>query len=330
MNTYFFNRVYVKAAATACGPIEAAGPLVGCFDTTFEDVYCDERNYEAAERRLLKEAVDKTMIKATLTNEQIDIAIGGDLMNQLATSHYFMKDYAIPFMGVYGACSTSVLASLSACNYIEHHIADAILAFCSSHNQTAERQFRYPNEYAVQKPPSTTFTATGAGAILFSSELSDIKVTSATLGKIIDFDFTNVNDMGSAMAPAAFDTIKEHFKNTNTSFEDYDLIATGDLSQIGNEVLSAMFKFENKDTLDKLVDCGLILYDRSRQEVFSGGSGAACSILVSIAYFFEQLRLGNMKKIMIVATGALHTPILVQQKQSIPCIAHAIVYERVE
>ncbi len=330
MNTYYFNEVYVKQAATACGPFEAKGPLKDKFDVTYDDVYCGVDTYELAERKLLSEAVNRVCEKARIYPHQLDIAFGGDLINQLGTSNYFMKDFHVSFVGVYGACSTSVLASILACTFVEKNLSKNAIAYTSSHNATAERQFRYPNEYAVQKPPTTTFTATGAGCILFSNDKTKIKCTEATVGKVIDFDFKNPNDMGSAMAPAAYDTIMTHFKNTNTSFKDYDCIATGDLSEIGNKILIDMFKYNKQEPMGKCVDCGMILYDRDKQEVFSGGSGAACSILVTIAHFFEQLELKKMKRVMIVATGALLSPVLVQQKESIPCIAHAIVYERVD
>lgn len=329
MNTMKFEQVYVKAAATACGPIEAQGPLKGSFDVTHDDIYCHEKTYESAERRLVQDAVDCALKKAGMTKEQLELAVGGDLINQLGTSHYFIKDLPVSFLGIYGACSNSTLAGLTAGAMIEHGFAKNALVFTSSHNATAERQFRYPNEYGVQKPPTTTFTATGAGAIVYTQQKGKIQCTQATLGKVIDFDFKNPNDMGSAMAPAAFDTIMTHFKNTQTTFDDYDLIVTGDLSSIGNSILIDMFQFENMDHQGKLVDCGCILYDRQEQEVFAGGSGCACSSLVTIAWLFDRLRKNELHKVMVVATGALLSPILLQQKQAIPCIAHALVYESV-
>lgn len=327
MNTMLFQRVYLKAAATACGPIEAQGPLAGCFDVTHDDIYCGEKSYELAERRLLSDAYDSAMKKAGMSPEQLDLCCGGDLLNQLGTSHYFVRDIPVSFLGLYGACSNSTLSAMVASVFVEYGLAKQALAFTSSHNATAERQFRYPNEYGVQKPPTTTFTATGAGAMIFTHEKQKIQCTQGTLGRVIDFEFTNPNDMGSAMAPAAFDTIKAHFDNTHTSFEDYDLVVTGDLSTIGNEILIDMFKYEGMDPKGKLVDCGCILYDREKQDVFAGGSGCACSSLVTIAYLFDRLRNNHFHKIMVVATGALLTPILIQQKESIPCVVHALVYE---
>lgn len=329
MNTYTFKQVYIKASAAACGPLEAQGPLAGGFDTFYNDLYCGQKNYEAAERRLLQDAIDCTLGKAKMSENQLDLAIGGDLINQLASSHYCMRDYSIPFLGIYGACSNSALAALNASFFIEGNFTKNVMIFTSSHNATAERQFRFPNEYGIQKPPTTTYTATGAGAMILSNEKNKIQITQGTFGKIVDFDFKNANDMGSAMAPAAYDTIAAHFKNTNTGFEDYDLIVTGDLSTIGNQILIDMFRFENEDHKGKLIDCGCILYDRKKQPVFQGGSGCACSALVTIAWIFDKLRKNELHKVMVVATGALLSPVLIQQKQSIPCIAHAVVYESV-
>ncbi len=327
MKTWNFQQVYVQAAATACGPLEAQGPLAGCFDVSFDDVYCEEKTYESAERRLLQEAVESAMRKAKLSQEDLEVAVGGDLINQLGTSHYFMRSMNVPFLGVYGACSNSTLSSLCAAAFVEGGFANLALTFTSSHNATAERQFRFPNEYGVQKPPTTTFTATGAGAMILGRKKDTIRLTQGTMGKVVDFDYKNANDMGSAMAPAAFDTIQAHFQNTGTSFADYDLIATGDLSKIGHEILIDLFCHENKDPLGKLIDCGCILYDQKAQAVFSGGSGCACSSLVTIAWLFEKMRQKKLKRVMVVATGALLSPILIQQKESIPCVAHALVYE---
>ncbi len=322
--------VYVCAYSSVCGPFELAGPLGDEFDRGYEDMYCGRSTYEQAEQQLLDDAISLTLHKANMKSSEVDIGYGGDLMNQLSSSHYVMKNYPFAFVGVYGACSTSVLASIHAAMILQQSTLKKALSFTSSHNATAERQFRYPNEYGVQKPPSTTFTATGAGAILFCKEKKTIRVKSATIGRVVDFDFSNPNDMGSAMAPAAFDTIMRHFEMSQTSFDDYDLIATGDLSQIGLAILKDMFEYQDIDTQGKLIDCGCLLYDINRQEVFSGGSGCACSILVSLAHLFKQLELGQAKRIMIVATGALLSVTMLQQKASIPCIAHAIVYERVD
>ena len=303
------------------------GPLI---DVTFDDIYCGEKTYEMAEKRLLSCAVQSMLDKAKLKAEEIELYIGSDLINQLSTSNYFMKSIAQSFIGVYAACSASTISSALAAMIIESGYASHVCAFASSHNATAERQFRFPNEYGVQKPDTTTFTVTGAGAICFSQEKSKIRLSSATIGKVVDFGFSDANDMGSAMAPAAYDTIMTHFKNTNTSFLDYDLILTGDLSKVGLGVLIDLFHSEGIQTEKRLSDCGLMIYNLNEQPVFSGGSGCACSALGLTASIFPKLEKSHLKKVLVVATGALLSPVMIQQKESIPCISHCVVFERVD
>lgn len=327
MKTLHFQSVFVGGCGTAAGPMEAHGPLKDKIDKLFDDIYCEEKTYEQAERRLMSEACDHALRAQGCKTSDLDLILGGDLLNQLGTSHYFARDLDIPFIGLYGACSNSTLIAANAAMWIDSGHAERVLGLTSSHNATAERQFRYPNEYGVQKPETTTYTVTGAGAMIFQNEKTPVRLTQATLGRILDWQFTNSNDMGSAMAPAAFDTICRHFENTGTSFDDYDLIVTGDLSKIGRSMLIDLFKQKGMDPHDKLIDCGLLIYDREHQEVFAGGSGCACSAVVTIAYLFDLLRTKALHKIMVVATGALLSTVIVQQKESIPCIAHAVVYE---
>lgn len=327
MKTLNFQSVYVGATACTGGPMEKQGPIAEAIDYCFDDIYCQEKTYEQAERRLMSEACDRAFRKQNLKPQDMDLILGGDLLNQLGTSHYFARNLNVPFIGLYGACSNSTLIAANAAMWLDSGRAKKVLGLTSSHNATAERQFRYPNEYGVQKPDTTTFTVTGAGAMVFQSEKTDIRLTQVTLGRIIDWDFSDANDMGSAMAPAAYDTLSRHFENTNTTFDDYDLVVTGDLSVIGRNILYDLFKDKGMDPHDRLIDCGMIIYDREKQPVFSGGSGCACCVVVTIAYLFELLRKKALHKIMIVATGALLSPVMVQQKESIPCIAHAVVYE---
>ena len=327
MMTMHFQSVFVAAAATAGGPLEKQGPLGEKLDVGFDDLYCDEKTYEQAERRLMSEACRIALEKGRCSVDQLDLVLGSDLLNQLATSHYFARDLQVPFIGLYGACSASALIAANAAMWIDSGRADTVLGMTSSHNATAERQFRYPNEYGIQKPPTSTTTVTGAGAMIFQRQPTSIRLTQATLGRIVDWQFTDANDMGSAMAPAALDTICRHFEQTRTGFSDYDLIVTGDLSQVGRTMLIDLFEQKGMDPGGKLVDCGLLIYDPQHQPVFSGGSGCACSMVVTIAYLFDLLRRKALHKIMVVATGALLSPVLLQQKESIPCVAHAVVYE---
>lgn len=328
MTTIHFSQVYVTSRATSVGPLEKQGPLHAYFDVTHEDTYCGCATFEKAERQLVREASDCAMRKAKLHVDAIDIVIGSDLINQLTSSHYFAKDVALPFIGMYGACANASLVIGQAAIWVEHNMARHALAFTSSHVASAERQFRYPNEYGIQKKETTTTTVTGAGAIILGNTPSAIQVSSFSVGRIIDWGHMDANDMGKAMAPAALDTILTNFKDTNRSFADYDFIVTGDLSSIGVAFLGDMLAQEGYPTYDRLLDCGLLIYDVHHQNVFCGGSGCACSMCVLLSKLFAMLENNECQRIMLVATGALLSPVAVQQKESIPCIAHAIVYER--
>lgn len=328
MTTIQFQHVYVTSRATAVGPLEKEGPLGELFDKSYADNYCEEKSFEKAERALVYDACDLALRKGNLKLSDIDILVGGDLINQLTSSHYFARDTNLPFIGMYGACSTSSLVIAQAAIWVENQLAKQALAFTSSHAATAERQFRFPNEYGIQKKPTTTFTVTGAGAVILSRKPSLIKLTAFTPGKIIDWDHTDANDMGLAMTPAAYDTLLTHFKNTNTSFADYDVIATGDLSKLGFSFLMDLLYQDGYDVMNRLHDCGLMIYDINDQEVFCGGSGCACSMCVSLTKLLNGIESGEYQRVMVIATGALLSPVAVQQKESIPCIAHALVYER--
>lgn len=327
MKTVLFNNVYVKARAAIVGPMEKEGPLYTLFDKTYDDLYCGEKSFEKAERTMVYDACDAVCRKANIKKEEIDLIIGGDLINQLTSSHYFARDINSSFIGLYGACSTSSLAIGQGAFWLEHAFKNNILCFTSSHNATAERQFRYPNEYGVQKKESTTYTVTGAGACILTKEKTAIKVKAFTIGKIIDWNHKDANDMGKAMAPAAFETICEHIKNRNLKVEDYDAIVTGDLSKVGFAFLCDLL-LEKKMPLDnRFNDCGLMIYHLNKQNVFAGGSGCACSMCVSMSTLLDKVEKGIYKRLLVIATGALLSPVACQQKESIPCIAHAIEYE---
>lgn len=330
MRTIQFHHVYVQSRAAVAGPLEKEGPLGERFDKTYADAYCGEKSFEKAERMLLRDAVDIALRKGKLTVADIDMAVGGDLLNQLMSSHYFAKDLPMPFWGMYAACATSSLVIGEAAMLVEQEAAAQALAFTSSHVATAERQFRFPNEYGIQKKETTTSTVTGAGAIVLGRKKSAIQVTAFTPGRIIDWDHTDANDMGIAMAPAAMDTIKQHFKDLHRGFDDYDMIVTGDLSKLGLSFLEDLFSQEDVDTRQRLHDCGLMIYDIEKQDIFCGGSGCACSMCVSMSELLQRLEDGVCQRILVLATGALLSPVAIQQKGTIPCIAHAIVYERRE
>jgi stage V sporulation protein AD len=328
-NSIRFSNVYVLETSTIAGKIEKEGPLRNYFDKCYDDLRLGCKSFEKAEQTMLKESIDIVLKKAKLKDKDIDIMFGGDLLNQITSSNYVSREFKIPFIGTFGACSSSMLTLLMASSYVESGFAKKALAFTSSHNATAERQFRYPVEYGIQKAMTTTYTATGAGAIIVSSIINDIKVTSATIGEVIDYGVKDVNNMGVAMAPAAYDTLKKHFKDLNREPSYYDLILTGDLSTYGKKIIIELFKKDNIE-LDNYDDCGLMLFDVEKQNVFAGGSGCACCALTTYGYIVEKLKKRELKKVLIVATGALLSPTIVQQKESIPCIAHAVSLEVVE
>ena len=210
-NSLIFNNVYVRGSSTVAGPIEKNGPLNKYYDNTYDDLYCNKKTFEQAEQAMLKDAIETVFKKTKLFDKDIDIMFGGDLLNQITSSTYVSRDYKIPLIGTFGACSSSMLTLALASSYVNCGYARNALAFTSSHNATAEIQYRYPTEYGIQKPDTTTYTATGAGAIIVSDIISDIKVTSATIGEVVDFEFNDANNMGVAMAPAAYQTLKQHF-----------------------------------------------------------------------------------------------------------------------
>ncbi|MBM7661148.1 stage V sporulation protein AD [Bacillus mesophilus] len=324
----FQNDLYVQSVGTAVGPTEGAGPLGEYFDFCHQDLYCSQQNWEMAERHLMTQAIDTCLSKANMTSKEVDLLLAGDLLNQNITANYVARSRAIPFLCMFGACSTSMETLAVGSALIDGGFANSIVAATSSHNATAERQFRYPTEYGGQKPDTATFTVTGGGAILVSKEPSSVKITSATIGRVTDYGVKNPYDMGSAMAPAAADTIQQHLKDLNRTPEDYDLIVTGDLSSIGSPILRELLKEEEIDISGIHNDCGLMIY-RPDQEVFAGGSGCACSAVVTYGYLLNQLKEKKYKRILVVATGALLSPVMIQQKETIPTIAHGVVFEAV-
>ncbi|MGG1573763.1 stage V sporulation protein AD [Fictibacillus sp. NRS-1165] len=322
----FGDEVYLNSTGTAAGPMESEGPLGAMFDVKYNDLHCNEKNWELAERRLMEDSIESCLKKAKLKNTDINFFLAGDLLNQVVTANYAARTNEIPFLGVFGACSTSMESLAVGAALVDGGYAKRVVAAVSSHNATAERQFRYPTEYGGQKPDTATFTVTGAGAALVSSEPSSIKITAATIGKVKDFGIKDPFDMGSAMAPAAADTIAAHLKETGNDPDYYDLIVTGDLSAVGAPIVKMLLSERGVDISKNHRDCGLMVY-RPDQEVFAGGSGCACSAVVTYGHLVKELQSGHLKRILVVATGALLNPTMIQQKESIPTIAHGVVLE---
>lgn len=328
-NSIRFQNVYIASTGTTSGPLEYLGPLGAYFDKGYQDHYCGEKTFEKAERKMLKDSLDICLKRHKMREKDIDLYIGGDLLNQIVTVHYLARDLPRPFVGIYGACSSFCLSMAVSSMLIEGGMIDNAVTMVSSHNATAERQYRYPVEYGVQKKVTTTFTATGAVSTLLTRQPSQVRVESLTLGKVVDLAQNDPNDMGRAMAPAAYDTILNHFKDLKRSFKDYDLVVTGDLSTYGHEILKEMLQKHKIDVIH-YNDCGCMLYDLDRQEVFQGGSGCACSALVTMGYLYPMLKEKKYHRILVVATGALLSPMMTFQKDTIPCVAHAISLEVVE
>jgi stage V sporulation protein AD len=327
--TWEFSTVFLQSVGTAVGPKEAEGPFGDSFDVTYSNLHCDQDNWELAERKLLEDAVESCLSKKELTQKDVDIFVAGDLLNQIVSATYTARTNQIPFLGVFGACSTSMESLAIASSLVEGGFANKAIAGVSSHNATAERQFRYPTEYGGQKPGTATSTVTGAGAALISQEPSDIRISAATIGRVVDWGIKDPFDMGSAMAPAAADTLATHFKDLNIEPSEYDLIVTGDLSAVGSPIVRDLLSEKGFDITNNHNDCGLMIYRPDQKEVFAGGSGCACSAIVTYGHLIDLLKKGNYNKILVTATGCLHSPVMVQQKESMPAIAHAVVFERV-
>ena len=327
--TFTYNDVYIQDTATVAGPYEKKGPLKRYFDKTFDNLYYDEESWEKAEIKSVKESLKLLYKKAGLKRKEVDVILGGDLQNQIAATTYGAYNFSKCFLGLYGACSTSVEAMIIGSILIESKKVKNAIATVSSHNMSAEKQFRNPTEYGAPKPKSATFTSTGSASILLTKEKTDIKVESSTIGQIIDLNQNDPNDMGKVMAPAAIDTIKRHLKDLNRKPDYYDLIVTGDLGVYGKEILKDYMSEEYDINLeDNYNDCGVILYDLTKQkECLAGGSGPVCSALVSFGYIYHEMKKKNLKKVLIVATGALFSPTMVYQKENIYSIANAISLE---
>jgi stage V sporulation protein AD len=328
--TWLFEEApVIEARAAVVGPMEGAGPLGDDFDIVHDDLFIGEKSWEKAERKLLEEAALLTIQKAGIKTEDVDLFIGGDLLNQIVSATFVSRTMGAPYLGVFGACSTSMESLALAALTVSGKFADRVIAGTSSHNCTAEKQFRYPTEYGAQKPPTSQCTVTGAGAALVSRSGDGPRIRAATIGRIVDLGMSDPFNMGAAMAPAAVDTIMMHLKDRGVSPGYYDLIVTGDLAAVGMTIARELFDKNGVPIEEtRFDDCGLLMFNREKQQVFAGGSGCACSAAVTYGHLLKRLEQGEFKRILVVATGALLSPLTVQQKESIPCIAHAVAIER--
>ncbi|MEH7223538.1 stage V sporulation protein AD [Bacillus sp. JJ1566] len=323
----FDQKPVIISTGTVVGPFEAKGNIPQDFDLIHGDIWLNQDSFEKAHQVMLEEACQKAIEKANLQKEQIQFFLGGDLINQITPTSFATRTLGSPYLGLFGACSTSMEGLALSAFLVNYNGAKYILTGASSHNAAVEKQFRYPTEYGGQKPPTAQWTVTGAGVALVSSKGTGPRVTSATIGRIVDMGLTDPFNMGGAMAPAAVDTIEAHLKERNVDPSYYDLIVTGDLGHIGREVSLDLFKKHGTQIQEeKYQDCGLIIY-REGQPVLAGASGAGCSATVVYGHILNRMKKGELNRVLVVATGALLSPLSFQQKESIPCIAHAVSIE---
>ncbi len=325
-----FNNVYIDNSYTIAGIYEANGPLKEYFDFVYDkDLYYGADTFEKAEEKMLSNCICQLISKSKLIDSDIDYLIAGDLQNQISASDYALRDFNIPFLGIFSACATFGEGLAIGANFIEGKMAKRTMIATSSHNMVAERQFRNPTEYGAPKKMTATFTATGAASVLLTNRKTKIKLTSATIGMVQDKGINDANHMGSVMAIAAADTIKRHLSDLKIKPDYYDLIITGDVGKYGKEILVDYLKESNIDISKNYNDCGLILYDVNKQSVYAGGSGPVCSALVLSSYIIKEMANGKYKRVLFVPTGAIFSPTRIFQKDSIPSIAHAISLEAV-
>ncbi len=318
------NMPSIEGFAAVCGKKESEGPIGEHFDMTFDDTTLGESSWEKAESKLQKEAVNRALDKAKVAASEIDFIFAGDLLNQCISSTFGLRSLGIPFLGQYGACSTMAQTLLLSSIMVDTGAARKCVAVTSSHFCSAERQFRFPLEYGGQRTPTAQWTVTGSGAAVVGNSGQGPYASAVTVGKITDLGIKDAANMGAAMAPAAAQTIKDYFNDTGTKPKEYDLILTGDLGEIGSTLLYELLELDGIDIRKNHQDCGLIIYDKEKQDVHAGGSGCGCSGAVLCSLIMGKLKKGELKNILFIATGALMSPTSSQQGESIPGIAHLI------
>jgi len=318
----------VLGTAAVVGPKEGAGPFSGWFDVIKHDRLLGMKTWEQAESKMVEEAVNLALEKAQVKRSELDFFLAGDLLNQIIASTFAARSVDVPFFGLYGACATMAEALGLAAVLVDGGFATNVAVASSSHHDTAERQFRFPTEFAVQRPVTAQWTATAAGAAVVGPPgKGKMRITHVTVGRVVDYGYKDAMALGAAMAPAAADTIVRHLADTGRGPEAYDLILTGDLASQGHPLCEKLLAEKGVRLEGRFVDCGLMLYDET-QEPVAGGSGCGCSASVFAGYLARNLEQGKLKRILLVATGALHSPTSCQQGESIPCIAHGVVVER--
>lgn len=314
----------ILSCAAIGGKLEKQGPLAACFDELYEDSFLGEKTWEKAESLMQQKAVQAALNKAKLRPGDLDYIFAGDLLNQCIGTSFGLREFEIPFFGLYGACSTMGESLAMAAISIDGGFADRSAALTSSHFCTAERQYRMPVPYGNQRTPTAQWTATASGCCVLGREGEGPFVTHVTCGKIVDKGVTDVNNMGAAMAPAAYDTLSAFFRDTKSKPADFDLILTGDLGELGHSIVKGFFQRDGVDMGKNYLDCGMLLYDREKQDMHAGASGCGCSAAVLCGYLLPGLRAGKWRRILFAPTGALLSPTSSFQGETIPGICHAV------
>lgn len=322
----FDNPPTILECASIVGPKEAQGPLSKYFDQTLDDEFWGEKTWEKAESKIIKETVNTVISKSGVPSSEIDCCFAGDLLNQCISSSFGLRGLNIPFFGVFGACSTFV-ESMSLGAICVESFAENVLCATSSHFCSAEKQFRFPLELGNQRPPSSQWTVTGSGAAILTKSGQGPFITMITPGKIVDMGIKDANNMGAAMAPAFAETLIAHFLDTGRTPSYYDAIISGDLGYIGKDIVTDILRSQGYNIKSNYNDCGVLIFDKSSQDTHSGGSGCGCCASVFSGYLFKELQEKKIKKLLLIATGALMNSTSSQQGESIPGIAHAISIE---
>ena len=321
------NKPSILNTASIVGPKEMNGPLAKYFDKCVEDEFWGESSWEKAESKFIKETVNTALGKADISSQDIDYVFAGDLLNQCISSSFGIRDSNMPFFGLFGACSTFVEGLCLGSVFMDSGACKNILCATSSHFCSAEKQFRFPLELGNQRTPTSQWTVTGSGAAVLGKKDSGPYITHITPGMIVDLGIKDANNMGAAMAPAALSTLCAHFEDTGRTPDYYDAIITGDLGYLGKEILIDLAKTKGYDIASNYNDCGVLIFDKKKQDTHSGGSGCACIATVFSGYLYKMMLEGNIKKLLLIATGALTNATTSQQGESIPGIAHAVSIE---
>lgn len=320
----FENPPTIVNWASVVGKKESDGPLASTFDIKYTDSYFGQKTWEQAEKKMQQLAISKLSEKSGIPATDFGVVFSGDLLNQCIGSSFTLRNTGIPHIGLYGACSTMAESLMMASMTVGGGFSDKVVAMTSSHFASSERQYRFPLGYGGQRPPTAQWTVTGSGAALVCSSGNGPKITACTMGTVTDLGIKDANNMGPAMAPAALATIRTHFNDLKVSAEDFDLIVTGDLGQLGKDALLTMAQQEGLGLGGKLIDCGTLIFDMIKQDVHCGGSGCGCSAVVLCGYLLDKLQKGKLKKILFCGTGALLSPVSTQQGLPIPGVCHAV------